>query len=188
MNQHLDGPVIPLEWNYLIMPGEFRSGCVPIGTDWDPTSCRTALVIQYFDADWRGPPYVPTDNKVRDLLAQQGVTCILYNLPKLHFRRTALARVVAVLRGNVADAARAPSRPAQRPTAGILADESWTLSQSYYFGSVNCNPARHVEVIDSSPIDQHDDLDTIWLGKPGASEAAAETDLYVWRETREDSD
>jgi hypothetical protein len=69
---------------------------------------------------------------------------------------------------------------------GILAHESWTLSQSYYFGSVNRNPAHRVDVIDGTPIDQHDDLDRIWLGKPGASKVAAEIDQHVRSDTRED--
>jgi len=69
---------------------------------------------------------------------------------------------------------------------GIFAHESWTLSRSYYFGSVSRNRAHRVEVIDGSPIDQHDDLDRIWLGKPGASRAAAEIDQHVRSDTRED--
>jgi hypothetical protein len=55
-------------------------------------------------------------------------------------------------------------------TIGVeFAGESWTLSQSYYFGSVKHNPAHQVEIIDGTPIDQHDDLDEIWKGKPGTA-------------------
>jgi hypothetical protein len=50
---------------------------------------------------------------------------------------------------------------------GAFSAESFTLSQSYYYGSVNGNPAHRVEVIDGLPIDLHDDLDEIWQGKPG---------------------
>jgi hypothetical protein len=49
---------------------------------------------------------------------------------------------------------------------GIFATESWTLSQSYYYGSVAHNPVHRVEVIDGTPIDDHDELDEAWLGKP----------------------
>jgi hypothetical protein len=49
---------------------------------------------------------------------------------------------------------------------GIFAAESWTLSQSYYFGSVDNNPAHRVEVIDGQTIDDLDELDEIRLGKP----------------------
>jgi hypothetical protein len=69
---------------------------------------------------------------------------------------------------------------------GVFANESWTLSQSYYFGSVSGNPAHRVEVIEGEPIDHHDDLDAIWLGKPGASKGAADVDQHASRETRED--
>jgi predicted P-loop ATPase len=49
---------------------------------------------------------------------------------------------------------------------GILAPESWTLSQSYYYGSVNSNPDHRVEIIEGEFIDQLDELDVIAVGKP----------------------
>ena len=49
---------------------------------------------------------------------------------------------------------------------GIFSVESWTLSQAYYYGSVGANPSHTVAVIDGAPIDQHDELDEIWQGKP----------------------
>jgi hypothetical protein len=49
---------------------------------------------------------------------------------------------------------------------GVLGAESWTLSQSYYYGSVDHNPAHQVAVIEGMPIDRCDELDEIWLGKP----------------------
>jgi hypothetical protein len=52
---------------------------------------------------------------------------------------------------------------------GIFSGESWTLSQAYYFGSVNHNPSHEVHLIDGTPIDEHDDLDEIWTGKPDTS-------------------
>ena len=52
---------------------------------------------------------------------------------------------------------------------GIFAVESWTLSQSYYFGSVNNNPAHRVELIDGQTIDDLDELDLIALGKPNGA-------------------
>jgi predicted P-loop ATPase len=56
---------------------------------------------------------------------------------------------------------------------GILAGESWTLSQSYYYGAVNGNPSHRVEIIDGTPIDLRDDLDATAIGKPRARPAAA---------------
>jgi hypothetical protein len=49
---------------------------------------------------------------------------------------------------------------------GIFSTESWTLSQAYYFGSVNKNPSHQVHLIEGIPIDEHDDLDEAWQGKP----------------------
>ena len=44
---------------------------------------------------------------------------------------------------------------------GIFAGESWTLSQSFYYGSVAQNPSHRVYLIDGWPIDQHDDLENL---------------------------
>jgi hypothetical protein len=49
---------------------------------------------------------------------------------------------------------------------GVFGAESWTLSQSYYFGAVDHNPTHQVAVIEGMPIDQCDELDKIWRGKP----------------------
>jgi putative DNA primase/helicase len=48
---------------------------------------------------------------------------------------------------------------------GVFAVESWTLSQSYYFGAVNGNAAQRVEIVEGIPIDRCDELDEIWKGK-----------------------
>lgn len=49
---------------------------------------------------------------------------------------------------------------------GIFSTESWTLSQAYYFGRVQRSPSHEVHIVDGLPIDEHDDLDEIWQGKP----------------------
>lgn len=43
--------------------------------------------------------------------------------------------------------------------AGKFSRESWTLSQSYYYGSVDRNPDHHVELVEGMPIDLADHLD-----------------------------
>ena len=52
---------------------------------------------------------------------------------------------------------------------GIFAGESWTLSQSYYFGSVDHNPAHRVEFVEGQTIDELDELDDIAIGKPNGA-------------------
>lgn len=49
---------------------------------------------------------------------------------------------------------------------GGFAPESWTLSQSYYFGCVNKNPSHRVEIIDGTFIDLAGDLDATAIGNP----------------------
>ena len=57
---------------------------------------------------------------------------------------------------------------------GILASESFTLSQAYYYGSVNNNPDHRVELVEGDFIDCRDDLDqgAVGNGDHGAHECA----------------
>jgi hypothetical protein len=55
---------------------------------------------------------------------------------------------------------------------GIFANESWTLSQSYYFGSVKRNPSHRVAVTAGVCIDQADQLDEGAIGKPRMDRSA----------------
>jgi hypothetical protein len=48
----------------------------------------------------------------------------------------------------------------------LISGESYTRSQSYYFGRVGNNPEHRVKVIEGQCIDELDELDEIALGKP----------------------
>ena len=48
---------------------------------------------------------------------------------------------------------------------GVFSGETWTLSQAYYFGSVDNNPAHRCEYYGGDYIDFRDDLDAGALGK-----------------------
>lgn len=50
---------------------------------------------------------------------------------------------------------------------GALASESFILSQSYYYGSVEGQPTSQVELVEGRPIDLADELDAIALDKNG---------------------
>jgi hypothetical protein len=50
--------------------------------------------------------------------------------------------------------------------ATLLAAESWTRSQAYYFGAVDHNPAHRVKLTEGQRLDTLDELDLIALGKP----------------------
>jgi hypothetical protein len=62
-----------------------------------------------------------------------------------------------------------PTTPAASARAFTI--ESWTLSQSYYFGSVNQNPSHRVEIITGTPIDLMVELDAGAISKPRAKAA-----------------
>jgi hypothetical protein len=129
-----------------------------------------------------------TIDEVCEALVHQGIAAIVYSSPS-HTEDAPRCRVLCPLSEEMPPGRRSHLLGRLNGLLrGILADESWTLSQSYYFGSVNRNPSHRVEVIDGTPIDQHDDLDVVWLGKPGASKAAADADQHVGREMREDAE
>jgi hypothetical protein len=50
----------------------------------------------------------------------------------------------------------------------VFAAESWTLSQSYYFGQIARSPHYRVAALDGIPIDLLEDLDEIARGRPGS--------------------
>jgi hypothetical protein len=50
----------------------------------------------------------------------------------------------------------------------VLAAESWTWAQAYYYGAVDHNPEHRVFLVEGERLDQLDDLDLIALGKPSA--------------------
>jgi hypothetical protein len=52
---------------------------------------------------------------------------------------------------------------------GIFAQESFTLSQSYYFGSVNHNPEHRAVITEGDFIDLREDLDAGAIGKNGGA-------------------
>ena len=55
---------------------------------------------------------------------------------------------------------------------GIFAPESWTLSQSYYFGSINNNPSHRALLLRGTPIDLADELELSAISKPAKPNGA----------------
>jgi AAA domain len=100
------------------------------------------------------------------ILTEVGVASLVYTSPS-HTEDAPRWRVLCPISK--------PMPPAQRDLyvarlnglfGGRFARESWTLSQSYYFGSVNHNPSHRVELIEGTPIDLMDDLDAGAIGRP----------------------
>lgn len=49
---------------------------------------------------------------------------------------------------------------------GVASNESWTRSQSYYYGSVNNNPSHRAVALAGQPLDLIDELDMFAIRKP----------------------
>ncbi len=67
-------------------------------------------------------------------------------------------------------------------TGDVFSRETWVLSQSYFFGSVNGNSLHQVEIIDGDFIDTRDDLDA---GMPDRTERRIEIESGDERMTAE---
>ena len=129
------------------------------------------LTISGLEADYDGGE-VSVDHALQ-ILAEAGVLSIVYTSPS-HSETSPRWRVLCPTSAEL--------HPQERSKLfgrlnglfqGIFSAESWTLSQSYYFGSVNSNPAHRVELVDGAPIDQMSELDAIWRGKPGRRSASS---------------
>ena len=122
------------------------------------------------DADTGGMSF----DQAHEVMMKQGVAGIVYTSPS-HTEDTPRLRVLAPFDGELPPANRDHMMARLNGLfGGIFAGESWTLSQSYYFGSVASNPSHRVEIIEGQTIDEHDDLDVTAIGKP-ASVAGADT-------------
>jgi hypothetical protein len=71
---------------------------------------------------------------------------------------------------------------------GAFSRESWTLSQSYYFGSVGQNPSHSVVLTEGDCIDRRDDLDAAAIGKPNGGRGGPAPDAPPHRPAPSGSD
>ena len=121
------------------------------------------LTITGIEADYDGG--TKSFNEARETLVSAGVAAILYTSPS-HTEDLPRWRILAPL------ASEHPKEHRDRfmdrlngLLDGKLAGESWTLSQSYYFGSVNRSPSHRATLIPGRPIDTMDELDATARGK-----------------------
>ena len=63
---------------------------------------------------------------------------------------------------------------------GALAGESFTLSQPFYYGSVDNNPNHQVRLLDGDFIDQRPDLDAVAIFKDGGAAKSQTTPPGEW--------
>ena len=101
---------------------------------------------------------VPLDDAV-EILEKLGCMAIVYTSPSYTDAKPRWRVVCPLSTGMANDRRNHMLGRLNGAIIEIFARESWTLSQSYYFGSVANNPSHRVEIIDGHTIDQLDDLD-----------------------------
>jgi hypothetical protein len=144
------------------------------------------LAITGIEADYDGE--VMQLEEASELLLKAGILSLLYTSPS-HTKAAPRWRILCPLDEEMPPQER--SRYLGRLNGlfrGRFSNESWTLSQAYYFGAVKQNPTHKVELVEGVTIDQHDDLDTAWLGKPVQSSEANGAPGFAGSEAREDAE
>jgi predicted P-loop ATPase len=130
------------------------------------------LAITGIEADYDGE-IVPMEEAV-EKLEKAGIKAMVYTSPS-HTDGTPRWRVLCPTSTELP-----PERRAHLVgrlnglLGGILSGESFTLSQSYYLGSVNSNPSHRAELVDGQPIDLCDELDETWIGKPASKSSGTD--------------
>ena len=123
------------------------------------------LAIDGIEGDYDGERVSIDDAGAR--LEAAGIAALLYSSPS-HTPDKPRWRVLCPLS--------APAPPAEREhlcarlngaLGGLLSGESFTLSQSYYFGRVADAPALEVAIVDGRPLDAASELSVSALGRRG---------------------
>ena len=147
-----------LPWLKLARFGHHRTGMNSLRSN------ENVLTISGVEGDY-DRERVPFDDAC-EILRQAGVAAIVYTSPS-HTEDAPRWRVLCPL------SEEAPPEQRSHHLArlnglfgGIFSTESWTLSQSYFYGSINRSPSHRVELIDGTPIDLMDELDAGTMGKP----------------------
>jgi hypothetical protein len=168
-----------LPWWKLASFGDRRSG---------KDSLRHDANVKYItgvEADYDAGA-MPFDDAA-EMLDKLGVLSLLYTSPS-HTEDTPRWRILCPLPiGMMPRRRHAMLGRLNGAFRGVFSRESWTLSQSYYYGSVCANPSHRVEVFLGHTIDQLDELDEAWIGPPGHSGRTSGPDA-VSAEMREDAE
>lgn len=140
------------------------------------------VTISGVEGDYDGEVIQPEEGLAR--LERAGIRCMVYTSPS-HKPEKPRWRVLAPCSKAMPPEARAGLLARINGVlGGVLSDESFTLSQSYYFGQVNGVEYRVLVAFDDPDegtcVDELDELDQIAIGKPGkAPRVDAETGEIV---------
>jgi hypothetical protein len=146
-----------LPWLKLARFGDVRSEKNSLRHD------PNVLVISGVECDYDGEQIAVGD--AIEALTMRGIAALVYTSPS-HAEDAPRWRVLCPLSREMPPDQR--SRLLARlngALGGVLSDESFTLSQSYYYGSVNRSPSHEVHLVEGQYIDLLDDLDAGAIGK-----------------------
>jgi len=163
-----------LPWLKLARFGDQRTTPKPPATIGSLRHNANVLAIGGVEADYDGEQMAVDD--ATEALAMRGIAALLYTSPS-HTPDTPRWRVLCPLSRELPPDHR--SRLLARlngALGGVLSDESFTLSQSYYYGSVNRSPSHEVHLVEGQYLDLMPDLDEGAIGRPvKTSPPAADT-------------
>jgi hypothetical protein len=155
----------------VVKPAKEQLPLVKLGTFGTQASASGCLrhddnltAITGVEADYDGGALSFEDAIV--IAEKAGLAALLYTSPS-HSPTAPRWRVLCPLSGPLAPGMR--DRLMARLNGlygGIFASESWSLSQSYFFGRVNGAQPPQTAIVEGAPIDELDELDYIARGKP----------------------
>jgi putative DNA primase/helicase len=132
----------------------------------------TAAVVEY-DKPRKGVQKAITFDEAVAIIKKAGLRALLYTSPSHKEGSKPRWRVIFPLSKHL-DNPKATHEDLVAKINGLfggqIAPESFTLSQSYYAGSVGNNPDHRVKVIDGDFLDLRDDLDAGRIYRSGSSE------------------
>lgn len=132
---------------------------------------ENVVEISGIEADYDGEKI--TLERAKTVLTGAGIAAILYTSPS-HTEDTPRWRILCPTSEQLSPSDR--FRLVGRINGlfvGALAGESFTLSQSYFFGSIADNPSHEVVVVEGKAIDIATELDASAIGKPAKPEPIA---------------
>jgi hypothetical protein len=147
-------------------------------------SDANVISITGVEADYDGE--VVGIDEATETAEKIGLRALIYTSPSHAPRRPRWRVMCPASRGMTPDKRPALMGRLNGAYRGIFSRESWTLSQTYFFGSVDGNPSHRVEIVEGQPIDLLDELDEIWLGPPAAPPGLGSVE--AGEETREDAE
>ena len=140
---------------------------------------ENVLEISGIEADYDGETI--TLDRAKSVLTRSGIAAILYTSPS-HTEDTPRWRILCPTSKQLPPSERAKLVARVNGLfVGALAGESFTLSQSYFFGSISANPSHEVVAVEGRAIDLASELDDGAVGRPQKEALPPRADVPAYR-------